>query len=217
MTAKTQNNLESGIVISGFGEDEIFPALTEFSTDGIVSGEFRISQGDTTKISQTTSSCIRSFAQHDMVQRFMMGAERELMELIFSSLMEVVREFGKGILNIYGLKSKKNKNSYNDIESNSQFLVQEFANRIFETMQDEFAQPVTRMVSILPKEDLSHLAESLVSLTSLKRRVSIDVETVGGPIDVALISKGDGFIWMKRKHYFSPELNHQFFRNYGGV
>jgi len=39
-------------------------------------------------------------------------------------------------------------------------------------------------------------------------------ETVGGPIDVAVISKGDGFVWIKRKHYFRPELNHCFFRNY---
>jgi hypothetical protein len=39
-------------------------------------------------------------------------------------------------------------------------------------------------------------------------------ETVGGPIDVAVISKGDGLIWIKRKHYFSPELNRQFFVNY---
>ena len=30
----------------------------------------------------------------------------------------------------------------------------------------------------------------------------------------SLISKGDGFIWIKRKHYFEPELNQQFFSNY---
>ncbi len=34
-----------------------------------------------------------------------------------------------------------------------------------------------------------------------------DRETVGGPIDVAVITKGDGFVWVKRKHYFSPEYN----------
>lgn len=38
--------------------------------------------------------------------------------------------------------------------------------------------------------------------------------TVGGPIDVAIISKGDGFIWIKRKHYFKKELNPQFFEGY---
>jgi hypothetical protein len=41
----------------------------------------------------------------------------------------------------------------------------------------------------------------------------MDAETVGGPIDVAVISKGDGFIWIKRKHYFKPELNPHFFKN----
>jgi hypothetical protein len=69
-------------------------------------------------------------------------------------------------------------------------------------------------VANLPKEELAGMAESLVSLTSFKRRVSHDPETVGGPIDVAVISKGDGFIWIKEKHYFDLALNHQFFANY---
>jgi ribosomal protein L3 len=70
------------------------------------------------------------------------------------------------------------------------------------------------MVSLLPKDELANLAESLVALTSLHRKVSRDLETVGGPIDVAIISKGDGFIWVKRKHYFRPELNAHFQLNY---
>lgn len=37
---------------------------------------------------------------------------------------------------------------------------------------------------------------------------------VGGPIDVAVISKGDGLIWIKRKHYFDRDLNQHFFSNY---
>ena len=39
-------------------------------------------------------------------------------------------------------------------------------------------------------------------------------ETVGGPVDVAVISKGDGFIWIKRKHYFKSEYNQSFMMNY---
>ncbi|MDP6474755.1 MAG: hypothetical protein QF894_07610, partial [Alphaproteobacteria bacterium] len=64
------------------------------------------------------------------------------------------------------------------------------------------------------KEEIAGLAEALVSLTSLKRRVSEDEETVGGPIDVAVISKGDGFIWIKRKHYFDPAKNPYSFDKY---
>jgi len=58
------------------------------------------------------------------------------------------------------------------------------------------------------------MAEALVELTSLKRKVSMEAETVGGPTDVAVISKGDGFIWIRRKHYFDADLNPPFFANY---
>ncbi|MBK8110759.1 MAG: hypothetical protein IPK46_10755 [Saprospiraceae bacterium] len=65
-------------------------------------------------------------------------------------------------------------------------------------------------VSNLAKEDLSEMAESLIYLTYLKRRITFAEESVGGPVDVAVISKGDGFVWIKRKHYFRPELNQHF-------
>jgi hypothetical protein len=45
------------------------------------------------------------------------------------------------------------------------------------------------MTEMLPKEDLAHLAESLVNLTAFKRRVSLDIESVGGPIDMPLFRK----------------------------
>ena len=72
------------------------------------------------------------------------------------------------------------------------------------------------MVAMLPKEQLAELAEALIGLTSLRRRVSYDKETVGGPTDVAIITKGDGLVWIKRKHYFEENLNPAYFaRTYG--
>ncbi len=73
---------------------------------------------------------------------------------------------------------------------------------------------VLNVVGILPKDELAAMAESLVNLTSFKRRVTMAQETVGGPIDVAIISKGVGFIWKKRKHYFEEDLNKHFMTNY---
>jgi len=39
-------------------------------------------------------------------------------------------------------------------------------------------------------------------------------ESVGGPVDVAVISKGDGFVWIKRKYYFDSDINKHFFDKY---
>lgn len=75
-------------------------------------------------------------------------------------------------------------------------------------------QPLINTVSSMAKEDLAELAENLIYMTSLKRHITPNLESVGGPVDVAVVSKGDGFIWMKRKHYFNPELNKSFFDNY---
>ena len=53
----------------------------------------------------------------------------------------------------------------------------------------------------MPKEELVNLSESLINTTSLKVKVQDNLETVGGDVDVAIITKGDGFVWTKRKHY----------------
>ena len=82
--------------------------------------------------------------------------------------------------------------------------------------QINYVRPVMSVVSMLPKDELAAMAETFVNLTSFKRKVSIGPETVGGPIDVAVISKGDGFIWIKRKHYFEQSLNPQYFTKYSG-
>jgi hypothetical protein len=58
------------------------------------------------------------------------------------------------------------------------------------------------------------MAESLVNLTAFKRHISKESETVGGPTDVAIITKGDGFIWIKRKNYFDVNLNRHYLNNY---
>ena len=78
----------------------------------------------------------------------------------------------------------------------------------------DYVSPVLDVVASLPKDELGSMAESLVTLTSLKRRISMEHETVGGPVDVAVITKGDGLIWTQRKHYFKPAFNPQFFANY---
>ena len=69
-------------------------------------------------------------------------------------------------------------------------------------------------VAYLSKEDLSDMADNLVRMTCLKRHITSELESVGGPVDVAVITKGDGFIWIKRKHYFEASLNQQFFERY---
>lgn len=69
-------------------------------------------------------------------------------------------------------------------------------------LDTNYRGPIFNIVSSLPRTNLSEIAEALINITSLRRHVSTDSETVGGPTDVAIIAKADGFTWVKRKKYF---------------
>jgi hypothetical protein len=92
---------------------------------------------------------------------------------------------------------------------------QEFVTQLKEWRVANHIMPLVDVIAVLPKEELAAMAESLVNLTCLKRKMSLNAETVGGPIDVLVISKGEGLIWIKRKHYFKKELNPHYFVRIG--
>jgi hypothetical protein len=75
-------------------------------------------------------------------------------------------------------------------------------------------KPIYDAVRYIDKSELAMLAENLVAITALKRKISLENATVGGPIDVAVISKHDGFVWIKRKYYFEEQLNRMFVQKY---
>jgi hypothetical protein len=85
----------------------------------------------------------------------------------------------------------------------------------FEQIRSLSQSAIEDMVEFMPKPEIAKMAEALVNLTSIKRRVSRGMETVGGPIDVALISQAEGFVWIKRKHYFPANLNARYFARVG--
>ena len=58
------------------------------------------------------------------------------------------------------------------------------------------------------------MAESLVSLTSVKRKMSLNLETVGGRLTLLSFQRGMDLFGSRGKHYFKPELNPHFTRNY---
>lgn len=102
--------------------------------------------------------------------------------------------------------SEQQKNILKDSLGECKKEVQDSLN---EAMQREYVNPILKSVQLIPLPEMAMLAENLVNITSLKRTFAIDgnQQTVGGPTDVAVMSKGDGFVWIKRKLYFDRKLN----------
>ncbi|AYC29633.1 hypothetical protein [Paenisporosarcina cavernae] len=213
------SELVSGIVIAGYGEKEVFPSMFEFETEGMFCGKFKLIQKGHTVISTedkegTSSAAVRAFAQSEMVQMFMHGIAPNMEDMIYNGLYSTLIEIYPNAIK-ESIIPEINEEQFSRLSEFGEDVMESFVSNLEEMKNSQFVRPIVNIVDILPKEELAAMAEALVNLTSFKRKVTIDAETVGGPIDVAVITKGDGFIWIKRKHYFKPELNYQYFQNIG--
>jgi hypothetical protein len=206
----------SGVVIAGFGQKEVFPTLVCFEVYYVSEDQPRLGDSDSYRCTLDNAACVFPFAQRDLVTTFMEGVDPRYQEFVETTLSEVLVDHYPDLLAAAlagsdGLDADVLKDKLGEI---GRGLVQGLQERMQTHRREEHASRITQAVAFLPKDDLASLAESLVNLTSLRKRVTLDPETVGGAIDVVVISKGDGLVWMKRKHYFKAELNPHFFTNY---
>jgi hypothetical protein len=202
----------SGIVIAGFGEREFFPRLISYDLFGTVDGVLRASPNPKVEISVHNPAVIAPFAQREMVDGFMTGINPQVRAALMGYMNGVANNYPQATLELLqrqipGLDPALAASLTGPLSSLISIMVRELEQHLDQSLETQ-VQPVLDSVDFLPKDELAAMAESLVNLTSLKRRVSIDdPQTVGGPVDVAVISRGDGFVWIKRKHYFSQDLN----------
>ena len=210
----TNNNLfqgSTGLVISGFGNDDIFPSVITYQISGYFENNL-IYKINTSKTIINNNSNMRSgiiaFAQEDVVNSFIKGFDPELQQFSDNYLDTMSEEFFK---NAPILNPIQKAQFINDFRSD----LRDFKASMETEILDRHVTPMINMIEVLPKDELATMAETLVNITAFKRKMAVSsLETVGGPIDVAVISKGDGLVWVKRKQYFPANLNRHFFDNY---
>jgi len=70
-----------------------------------------------------------------------------------------------------------------------------FYRMIRDYQQEVFINPILRVLEIAGRKELGDTARDLVGLNIFKKRIMAQKETVGGAVDVAVISRDGGFQW----------------------
>lgn len=202
----------SGVVIAGFGRDDVFPCLEHIETDGIAGDVLKHFQVGRSEITHEDVAVVAPFAQQEMVHEFMRGLS-PVYQLAFNEVLEdLLQKYPERVLDgVAGVPATVKRDVAKKVEDVAPKMMAAAREHFENLTRAQFVDPVIDVVASLPKDELAAMAEALVNLTSFKRRISMADETVGGPIDVAVISKGDGFIWIRRKQYFDPALNARYF------
>jgi hypothetical protein len=215
----------SGVVIAGYGEADVFPRRLAYQCECVISNKLRYVETNRVKVGMPTTAdkdhvvaWVGPFAQREMVNRFMEGVDPKYTEAVEGYVSALLaRLYPNRIAEALSgkISGDLQESLRKELIELGHKLAQDFAEGLRGYRRSEFINPVIDSVASLPKDELAAMAESLVNLTAFKRRMtSVETDTVALPIDVAVISKGDGFIWIKRKHYFEPNLNPHFFSNY---
>lgn len=81
----------------------------------------------------------------------------------------------------------------------------DLADEVAKIAQAALEKPV--LSATMPVIDTIRLAEFLVQTTVGYFSFAFGADIVGGPADVATVTKYEGFKWVSRKHYYPQELN----------
>jgi hypothetical protein len=194
----------TGMVFAGYGAAEYFPSLTHYICYGIVFGRLihEHLKDEDKSINIDNTSEIVPFAQSDMMKTFMFGASPKA--------LEEIDEYFQAGLKHYTTANRSLLVPGAQTEQLQETVTLVARNLISTYLADSHNRPLKQVIGMFSIPELANLAETLVSIESLKERVTAPSESISGPIDVVAISKSDGFVWIKRKHYFDPELNPRF-------
>lgn len=196
----------TGLVFAGYGDHQVFPEMVEYQSCGIIGGKHIFAQKEHEIIDHRKPAAISGFAQTSMIDTFSLGLSHEAFSSMMVATNKELREFASAIISASGTIPDEIDN----LDGLVQAAMQKIRENVLEQARNNHYVPLRNVIGFLPVDEMAVLAETLIDLQSLKEKVTKPSETVGGPVDVAVITKHEGLVWIKRKHFFDPELNSRY-------
>ncbi len=199
----------TGIVFVGYGSKDIYPSLIPIYISGAFDHRLRyhFDEESADSITNDNRASINPFAQTDVMLTLMRGIAPNFYEMEMGSLthslmtakqkmMDAMKEAGA----TEEMLKKIEEVNLEDIQEQHEEVVKKY-------ISEEYVEGIIDAVDSFSVDDMANMAESLISVTNLQRHLTSSDESVGGPIDVAVITRSEGFIWIKHKEWFKQELN----------
>ena len=191
----------SGVVLAGYGDDQIFPAYVQLEVFGH-SGDALFHRGAAEfVIGRDGLALIQPFAKTSTIDLFIRGYDRAMERVIEDqwkrSIVELVQHLRNAGLDIP-------TEPCDEVVTSAQAW---FMRSWKERCSRRHATPLLGVLQSLSLQEMAQLAEMLLGLECMKERVTSPTETVAGPIDLAAITKAEGLVWTRRKHTVDAAIN----------
>ena len=204
ITAYIKNNIEfkeserTFLVFAGYGEDESYPSICQYEVTGISKLKLQWHPYGSATISDKKESNIFTSGQSDIIAAIELGIQKDRIGVIRRKFQDLIED----LLTQNALDSLKGKIDY-------QAIRQEVTNLITESKKDYLRQHL-EVIKQFDLQKMACLAENLIKATELHRKITFRQEEVGGLIDLAVITRKDGFQWLNRKSWYEPSRGGQY-------
>ena len=191
------------LIFSGYGENEDYPVMIRVMVSHGFDNRicYQINPEDIHAISDDNPVAICPYAQTDIMEALLTGIDPVFYEGICFKSKDMFEEITGQISFEYlfeegaeEIESILKKVKHSDLASK----FERYGSSIKEAEKREWLRAL-RNYSI---QNMAHLAENLIAMTSFERHMTFSEEGVGGPIDLAVITKNNGFIWLNRKSWY---------------
>lgn len=192
------------LVFSGYGDKQSYPSLVSTIVcegfDGRVN--YHVRPEDIICISDERPAAICPFAQKDVIRSILRGIHRNYGR----ELSGAVNNSFSGWGNVFFNPCDDENINYSDfVDKLGEFKTDDLSRNFFRQINrliDHNLQQWEKALVDYDLQSMAALAESLIDLTGFHRILTFQQEGVGGPVDLAVITKNDGFTWLNRKSWY---------------
>jgi hypothetical protein len=191
----------TGLVFAGFGNDDRYPVCVTYLLSAIVLGIVKRGRASVDVIDTEIRSKIRMFADSEVTHAFIRGIDFGLERRVYSTMRMMLHAVVDEVVEAFpdadaARRDQVRKRFKSDLVP--QYL-DAFRGMIGDYQQQAYINPVLRVLEIAARRELADTARELVSLNVFKKRIMAQKQTVGGAIDVAVISRENGFQWFTKQ------------------
>jgi hypothetical protein len=166
------------LAFAGYGAADYFPSLYQFTVSGVLDGRVRLYDESRSAVDANARVSITPLGLTEAIQTFLRGTSPKYR----AAAHEVLQSYADKV-------AGEQDAAASHTQLDEQFDAIEWK---------EFVSPMLDIVETMPMAETVRLADSLVGLASLRQMIQGQT-SVGGPIDLARVTKHGGFEWIRSK------------------
>jgi hypothetical protein len=191
----------TGFVFAGFGTEDRYPAVATCYMSAIVGGIAKRGAPVVDAIDGEIRSRIRVYADSEVTHAFIRGIDFNLERRLYGGFRMMLHGLVDQIVEAMPASDSAQRENVRG-RFQRDFVPKyfdAFHRMIADYQQQAFINPILRVLEIAGRNEIAETARDLVGLNVFKKRIMAQKQTVGGAIDVAVISREGGFQWWSRQ------------------